>query len=198
MTENEENLVTLKIRLADREWAKDEQARLRRAERKEPTHAELFSRMRSVYEQTISKDNQPIPPSEVSHNPARNQQINPLPLVPAGVKSEFVRKVTDPAFWERVEDLARVWVTEDQQLREWISGNLVVFGQTAAAKIASARSHGGNRRNAGETEAGGPGVLEEADALVSESGEIRERADRAIAEAESLQEENQRRKKRAR
>jgi hypothetical protein len=50
MLENKENLVTLKIQSGDREWVKDEQRRIQKAEGDEPTHAELFHRLRVAYE----------------------------------------------------------------------------------------------------------------------------------------------------
>ena len=50
MAENNEDLVTVKIRREDRGWLKDEQNRLRNAEGIEPSHAVLFKRLRETYE----------------------------------------------------------------------------------------------------------------------------------------------------
>jgi hypothetical protein len=45
----EDELVTMKVRAADREWLKDEQYRIRRSEHVELTHSEIFTRMRQSY-----------------------------------------------------------------------------------------------------------------------------------------------------
>ena len=49
MIENERDLVTLKIRPADKEWAEAEQGRLKRAEKRKITQAVFFSRLRNTY-----------------------------------------------------------------------------------------------------------------------------------------------------
>lgn len=52
MTENEENIVTLKIREDAREWVESEQGRIKQAEklRKRPTQADVFDRLKAAYE----------------------------------------------------------------------------------------------------------------------------------------------------
>ena len=56
MTEDTKNisakfLETLKIPSEDKDWILSEQERIRQAERKKPTHQEIFKRMRAAYEQ---------------------------------------------------------------------------------------------------------------------------------------------------
>ena len=46
MTDNGPNLATFKIRVRDKEWAEDEQKKLKRAEHRIVTQAELFTRMK--------------------------------------------------------------------------------------------------------------------------------------------------------
>ncbi len=60
-----ENIVTLKIREGDRDWVNAEQVRLKREEGDDLSHAEIFQRLRSVYEGciagTVSKEAVPCP-----------------------------------------------------------------------------------------------------------------------------------------
>jgi hypothetical protein len=55
MAEPKERVVTLKILESDREWVYDEQARIRKLGRPEPTQAELFSMMREQYAASIER-----------------------------------------------------------------------------------------------------------------------------------------------
>lgn len=49
MPDNAPNLVSIKVSDATRDWLKDEQRRLKRAEGEEPTQAELVERLIAAY-----------------------------------------------------------------------------------------------------------------------------------------------------
>lgn len=68
MSESADNLVTLKIKQSDREWLIDEQQRLRKTERREPAHHEIFSRLRSSYEAEL-RAAAGLPPKELKETP---------------------------------------------------------------------------------------------------------------------------------
>jgi len=51
--DSEQKLVTVKLRLEQREWLKDEIHKIRKEEGREPIHAEVFDRMRQSYEDRL-------------------------------------------------------------------------------------------------------------------------------------------------
>lgn len=116
MTDNEENLVTLKIREEARDWVDAEQRRIKHAGGKKPTQAQLFDRMREAYEKSQGEGG------------SRSQRAE-APMKPVLVE----RKHSDQH--SLLEYVLEHGTKEDAA---WITGNLKNFAEA----IGSRQSHG--------------------------------------------------------
>lgn len=81
VSERKPNIVltsTLKIAKEAHDWLRDEQTRLRKIEGSEPTHAELFDRMRAVYKEHEGDDAQASGDDLTARSPTEKKVIRLL------------------------------------------------------------------------------------------------------------------------
>lgn len=109
VTESTQNLVTLKIKQKDREWLIDEQQRLRKVEKREPSHHEIFSRMRRRYQDEVdAAAGRPV--HEVVESPLQEalrkliekepRDLTDVEVMYRNVLDDYLAWATMPA-WER-------------------------------------------------------------------------------------------------
>jgi hypothetical protein len=112
VSETTQNLVTLKIKESDREWLIDEQQRLRKVERKEPSHHEIFTRLRRAYQAALDLA-AGREPEEIAESPKLEflrkllekdtKDLSDIEMMMRNILDDYLRRATMPE-WQREQE----------------------------------------------------------------------------------------------
>jgi len=120
-----ENLVTFKIREEDRNWADEEQSRIRRRSGEKPTQAELFAMLRETYEQAAKGSD------GTRESPGENFQ----PVVPKATESKNVTELlSNPLVAPWVSRLTKILESGHAISVRAITTNLIAFEELACGR----------------------------------------------------------------
>jgi len=111
---------TFKITLDAKKWVRGEQTRIFTVEGDEPTQAELFDRMRKAYEAALADG----PKAEPAHEPARKSKIH---------------------YEEEYRLLEYILDHGTPEERQWITGNLKMFGEAIRHRPGGAARRAGGK-----------------------------------------------------